>query len=502
MNTDAFYSNTILKQDQRNCLDATQQHGLLAYLMMSRTYGSGQGEGIAFPAAGGNPVMIQAGWGPNLPKGKTFDSAVEDASGGSKVIFKFKNGYDGGSGGRNGTSITGFGNVDTALKEVAITPSTRYVKTSAIDEQFVNEMEGNRSHSYIAELDRKLRMLSELLMHMDSASLYTSGQYCQLTSVTSSGSTVIGSASIEYSIPVLNVKAVPVGTEIIFRASNGAAIADSVYGKVIDADRNNGSGNITVVFPDYASGFTVPSSALIVRVNSILTGTTANIGINGLEEMIGTGAHPRNEFNNTQLTAGFYKSKVITLATGVKPDYQTLLSLVQQVRESATTRGLGTDSTNSGFMSNFNLDGTPLPYSNRSFLLMNPRTRDRFNVAFYNDKASGAMAFSDWQSAKGFDEGLMFMQSFMNIPVVCDDLCPIDRIYYLNLGGIARIARKQYGPLPGDGTAEWKRVDGESVKYVLSRSVSDALLPLARDSQGSIKAFGTENFALDYTAAA
>lgn len=449
---DAFYNDALLKYRQYMAYSVTKRDYKLAW-WMNRAFGAGKGESAQIPA----PQILPAG-------GRVFEILLTS-------------GYGGSIGGQSSLSLAGFGRTDLKRLPVRFTPSTIHYVTALTEEQYINARAGT-DEAYFSEVAEKEKLLIKASAHAEAAALYGTGKYYQITELTADAEAV-ASASAEYTWTVKNCRAVPEDLDFELRTSAGAVVANAVAGKVMSIASSSGEGTIKVKFPGYSAGFTPLTGMIIVPVNTAASNGDPIICTNGLMEMYGTGIHPRNEFANVQLDHSSYRAIVRDVGSA-EPTWDIFADFMGQMKENCNHRGVGSDADSSGYFD----ERTGKPVANRVALGLNPRVKRNMERIWKNNAQNHLT--SPFTQRTIIDEDVSY-ESFEGVPLLIDVMCPTDQIFYLNMEVIARLSRKEYGPLEGDPNPNrFVRKDGNSTEYILARSKCDTFAPIGRNCLGRI----------------
>ena len=420
--------------------------------------------------------------------GKNFSASFDLPTGGKAVEFKIVEGYGASAGLPAGLDISKLGlRGEDPDNSVRITTFFMYARSVLQDYEMTHIKNLPKGQLYYDRLSLRLMGIYNVLIHQMTAAMWGDGKYGAVSKTT--GPTTINSPTTVFNIPVKRVDHVPVNMDIVFRASNGAVIANAVPGVCIGYDdKTHGAGSIKVVFPTQDDSFTIPTDALLTPLNCADPSNTDNLlFLNGMKEMFGTGAHPRNEGNNVPLDMAQYKAQVIN--TNGKITYKHLKAMLRRVAENATIRKVNTDPQQTKFTLR---DGE---LASKMAFIMNGRSVDQLTQDLYQGKYD----VSETAGARGIsrptvsDEGFIYTE-FSGVPIVEDLSCPYEDAYLLHTDALGRYELKPFGPLAGANQVDFAHIPG-TIQYELIRSCAHAWVPVFRDCLAAL--FGSGPLGVD-----
>lgn len=414
-----------------------------------------------------------------LDRGMNAGSLQSYSSNGSQFIFELVKGYSASGGLPNANnSLEAIGRYNETNSKVGITPFFDYGRAT-ITQQEMETIIGNEA-AYYDRKELKLRSIYGVMAHRYSSTMYGTGQFGEMTQVTAAGGGItVNSASTVFTLTVKQVERLPISQDVIFLTSAGAVIANSVPGVIVDYGVQSGEGTVSVVFPSWVStSFVVPNDAKVCVIDSVTSGGTNLFYLNGLDQMVGTTAHPRTEGNNTPNSSVQYRSQVIALTEG-SIDIWKMRWLLQQIKLNCAARRLETDGADVR-AERFDEGGYVRP--NLFVFVMHPNTKLKLEKSFYDGKLE-QRTDPNFKMGQTVDEGIRY-DTFEGVPLIEDILCGEDRVFLLHLSAIAKSVLAPFGPLPATST-EWVR-DPNTLNYELVRRWGGNYLPLYRDCLGKI----------------
>ena len=424
-----------------------------------------------------------------LERGVLGGTTQDYPSGGSKTTFELVvgNSASGGLPDAN-NSFAAIGRYNESNSKVSITPFFDYGRATMTQQEMETLIPGTKA--YYSRKEVKLRGILDTRNIRFSAQMYGTGKYGQMTQVTAAGGGItVGSATTEYTPTVKQIERLPIGQDVLILTSAGAPIADMPLAVVKNiGSAKSGEGTVKLVFPSYTSGSPViPNDAILAVPGAINTAdSNANLFyLNGLKEMIGTGAHPRAEGNNVQNSQPQYTSEVLSLSSGQKIDIWKMLWLYQRIKKNAVGHGMNVDAADIR-LENFDEQGYVRP---AEFVwLVHPDTKLYLLKSFYEGKAEVKID-GGFKMGSTMDEGIRY-DTFMGVPIMEDLLCGPEDAFLMHMKGIGRSVLYPWGPMPLT-TTEWVRTPTTG-NYELLRRWAQNFVPLYRDVLGRIEAASGE----------
>lgn len=382
-------------------------------------------------------------------------------------------------------SFDGHGQKGISEGRFAYTPSRIPFRTTA-DEQEIQYM-SNDAGTMLNTTMRKLEALLFKCAHVMNSLLKYSGRHAQIGVVTT-GNTVTTGTDVEITFIVPQVLDIPRGQSVIFRAADGTAITNSVYGILIAKSVKSGAGTITIQFPTVGTQFVVADGALIC-----IPGATQGSGngtertfFEGMPALVGTGAFPTASIgNNTSLTDPQYEAVVQNV--DAKITSLILRAILSKVKTTAATHGLSNNIVMSG-MTHPSFDENGYPVRQKFVWHMSEASQLKLETDFWNGGRTAGlqrhtMVSGGFGEGTAIDEGRMY-KIFCGVPIINDDSAKDDEIYLLSTDSFASGMLEAFVPYSYRQSG-WNAIPGTE-KYELVRQIRGLLAVIYRDANARI----------------
>lgn len=388
-----------------------------------------------------------------------------------KYEFRLVTGFSGSIGNPYAdNSMDSIGEYNATDTPVAMTQQQWFGRVTLTQQEMQYFMSGSNDDLYWSEILLKRSAIAMSMAHQFSACAYGTGQYGKVAAVTTS--LVVNSASTIFSLEVDDVQKMHVNFEFDALDSDGTTIARStsnatrnLYGIVINNGNTTwGEGTQLVQFPKYDTAaygvgtMTIPVGALICIRNMNVGASTSvasnNCFLSGLDEQIGNGNYPRNEGANVQVTVANYvqyTSFVHTYVAAVKASFKMIdgliTSIYARVSQSKNPIAVGNIVPENAQSAMF--DEIERPMQNSLVILMHPFCRKALEYSVNGFGGAGQFYVNPFEMPKMVDPD-MEVEQYKNSYIMCDSMCPLNRIFVIHPGSVIRCVEMQLGALPGD----------------------------------------------------